>query len=186
MIRTIRPWQIFSKLGNDNEVVLHIPTLPGRETQSVMCLETELLIAVARIVKAQVILELGTSMGYTAMHLARNTTANVVTVDKERKPCIFDGTECAKYIARSDSDIFDFDTSIGFDMVFADINYTRETVARSTEIAFGCNPKVIAWHDYKCPSMPWVADHLDYLALEHDFIHVEDSSLLFWFKEPIV
>ncbi|HSC57287.1 MAG TPA: hypothetical protein VLC51_08780 [Nitrospira sp.] len=186
MIRTVRPWQIFSKLGFNNQVRLVIPTLPGRETESVMSLETELLIAAARIVGARSILELGTSMGYTSLHLAMNTDAAITTVDRERKPCAFDQTTWESRIVRIDSDIFDLDFTEPTDMVFCDVNYTPDTVMRATVVAFACDPRVVAWHDYSHPEVLAPKPILDALSESRDLIHVEDSSLVFWFKEPIL
>jgi len=186
MIQPVRPWQIFSKLGFNNQVRLVIPTLPGRETESVMSLETELLIAVARIVRAKTILEIGTSMGYTSLHLAMNTWASIITVDKEHKPCAFEQTKWESRIKRVDSDIFDLNFSDPTDMVFCDVNYSAETVVRATSIAFGCDPKVVAWHDYSHPEVLAPKPILDALSESRDLIHVEDSSLVFWFKEPIL
>jgi hypothetical protein len=186
MIRTVRPWQIFSQLGLNNHVRLVIPTLPGRETESVMSLETELLIAVARIVKAEIILELGTSMGYTSLHLAMNTPSHIVTVDRESKPCVFERTPWERSITRVEVDIFDIDPPETVDMVFADINYTAETIARATTVAFDCEPKVVAWHDYSHPELPHVKPFLDELSERKNLVHVGDSSLVFWFKEPFL
>src|SRR5271170_6047747 len=89
MITNIRPYRIFQHL-EDNRVELVIPTIPGAESLTIMSVETLLLIAVARIVKARKILELGTGMGYTAMHLEMNTKAAIWTVDREKKEWVFD------------------------------------------------------------------------------------------------
>lgn len=184
MMRTIRPWEIFSKLKFNTEARLIIPNVKGSESETVMSLETLLLITVARIVDAKTILEIGTSMGYTSLHLAMNTHTSIVTVDRDIKPCVFQGTIWAKKIARAQKDIFDV-TSLGdFDMAFCDINYTAETVIKATEIASNAQPKVIAWHDYGHVELPHVKIFLDQYADGCDrMIHVEDSSLCFWFRD---
>jgi hypothetical protein len=186
LLSTIRPWQLFQHLGDNNRVEMVIPTIPGTESLTVFALETQLLIAAARIVKAQAILEVGTSLGYTAMHLAMNTDAEMIwTMDLVKKPRVFDGVRkgwagrIRSFIA-STEDLPPDDV----DMVFIDGDHSREWLERDTEFAFKCNPRVIAWHDYGYSGAPDVKPYLNELAETKDITHVEDSMLCFWFLCP--
>lgn len=185
MIRTFRPWQIFEKLGDNNQVQMVIPTLPGTESLTVFALETQLLIAAARIVKAESILEIGTSLGYTSLHLAMNTNAVIETVDIEKKPAVFDGTKWEPQICRvisASSDLLPDPT----DMVFIDADHSYEAVKQDTEFAVKCDPKVIAWHDYENPFEIGVKKYiLGEFARNHNLIHVADSWLCFWFRDDL-
>lgn len=177
-MRHIRPWELFAHLGYDREVVFRIPRHKGTESETVMSLETLLLVAAARIVDARTILEFGTCLGYNAMHLTLNTLATVHTVDRERRAHVQE-----QGIIFDVADIFTFGPREA-DMVFCDINYTPETVARCTELAFAADAKVIAWHDYGHPQLPHVAPYLD--SIGKDLIHVEDSWMVFWFREGLL
>lgn len=180
MIRTIRPWQLFVHLNGNRDILYRIPSHKGQESMTIMSLETLALISVVRITGAKTILELGTGLGYNALNLSRNTDARIVTVDREQKPRVF--TESAR-ISVIHSDIDDY-LPLGFtpDLVFCDINFTPETTARATEIAFSASPRVIAWHDYGHPDHPHVKEQLDALAETHDLIHIGDTWMVFWFR----
>lgn len=184
MIRTFRPWQIFERLGSNNDLHLKIPTVPGTTSRTVFSLETMLLIAAARIVNAKSIFEIGTCMGYTALHLAMNTEAVIESVDVDKRPLVWAGTEyerqiCINY-ATTDDLIAD-----QTDMVFIDADHSYEWVKKDSEFAFKCDPHVIVWHDYTNPSEPGVKRYLDDIAGTRNLIHVQDSWLCFWFKEDL-
>lgn len=184
MLTTIRPFQIFSLLGADNRVEMTIPTVPGTESLTIFALDTQLLIAVARLVKAQRILELGTALGYTALHLAANTSAEIVTVDHDPKPAVFEPLWRDR-IRRIDADIFSFRPDPPFDLVFCDINATEETIQAETEIAFACAPQVVAWHDYGNRDSPAMTPFLDHLSESFDLTYVADSRMVFWFRDGL-
>ena len=193
MIYKIRPRQIFQHLaGLNNEVRLVIPTIPGTESLTIFALETELLIAAARIVKAKSIMEIGTSRGYTALHLARNTGARVLTIDIANKPCVFESLPEARRIFRYIGTVEDyrFDSEelhvkLEHDMIFIDADHRYDAVKLDTEAAFKFDPKVVAWHDFGNPSEPDVEHYLRHLGQTKDLYHVEDSWIVFWFKEEL-
>lgn len=179
MVKHIRPYRVFEKLGFDNEAHLVIPSVPGTESLTVFSLETLLLIAVARIVKARSILEIGTSQGYTALHLAMNTKATITTVDIEQKRCIFEGTPYSSRISRVIGTA-EAVKVLGFDMVFIDADHSYDAVRADTEVALSRNPKVIAWHDYGNPAEPGNTQFLDQLD---GIYHVEDSWICLRFQD---
>lgn len=182
MMHHIRPYRIFQHLGTDNKVKMTIPTLPGTESLTVMSLDTLLLIAVARITDAKSVLEIGTGLGYTALHLVQNTFAHVITIDSEEKPTVFEGTGWARSISRVVGDIHDAE-AIPCDMVFCDINPDLELCRTCTDLAISCDPKVIAWHDYGNPTYPAQTENLDQLSQSYEIYHVEDSWMCFWFSD---
>lgn len=184
MIRTFRPWQIFEKLGMDNSLSLTIPTVPGTTSRTVFMLETALLIAAARIVRAQSILEIGTCMGYTAMHLAMNTEAHITSWDIEHRPQVWEGTKWEKRI-RYVMVPQRRNKPKPYDMVFIDANHDYDFVRKDTARALEHSPKCIAWHDYSNPMEPGVMKYLSEWAGEHNLIHVADSWLCFWFKDDL-
>ncbi len=180
MIRTFRPWQIFEHLGSDNQMALSIPTVPGTTSRTVFMLETALLIAAARIAKAKSILEIGTCMGYTAMHLAMNTPARITSLDIQRRPQIWEGTKWAKDI---DYRILPEQPASAYDMVFIDADHSYENVKNDTEKALALLPRVIAWHDFMNPMEPGTQKFLSEFAQDHNLIHVQDSWIAFWFRD---
>jgi hypothetical protein len=181
-MKHIRPWQIFKHLGENNRVQMIIPTVRGSESLTVFAIETQLLIAAARIVNAKTILEIGTSLGYTTMHLAMNTNAIIETVDIEQKPVVFDENHprICRVIGNSANLAID-----QTDFVFIDGDHSYEGVSKDTAIAFKCEPKVIAWHDYSEPTTPGVTQFLDDISEEFTIYHVEDTKLAFWFSRGL-
>jgi len=121
-------------------------------------------------------------MGYTALHLAMNLPAIIVTLDREVKPHAFDGTKWGSQIIFINKDICDVKLYLPRDMVFCDCNYSPELINRCTEIAKACSPRVIAWHDYGNPEAPWQEGVLDRLAESMELYHVEETWLVFWFE----
>lgn len=184
MIRTFRPWQIFEHLGPENHLSLAIPTVPGTTSRTVFMLETALLIAAARIVRAKTILEIGTCMGYTAMHLAMNTEARITAWDIEHRPQVWEGTKWGKRI-NYQMVPQKRNRSKQFDMVFVDANHDYSHVKADTKTALAVGPSCIVWHDYNNPMEPGVMKYLSELAQDHNLIHVQDSWLAFWFKEDL-
>jgi hypothetical protein len=182
MIIRIRPHQVFKHLGSDNQAHITIPTVPGTESLTVFTIDTLLLIAAARMVEAKSILEIGTGLGYTSLHLARNTFAEVFTIDNERKPCVFEGTGWDRRIARMNADVKTF-PPLPADMVFCDINPTVELCRACTDLAFACSPKVIAWHDFENVYYPAQTENLNALAMARDIYFVEDTRICLWFAD---
>jgi hypothetical protein len=184
MIRTIRPWQIFERL-QENEIRLLIPTRRSSETRSVMMLETALLVAVARKARVQTILEIGTSHGYTTLHLARNTDARITTVDVvEPGVRVYRGEPEESRITELCQDSKTISIR-NYEMVFIDGDHSIEGVREDTKLVFQCSPLVIAWHDYGNPIEPEVKPYLDKVSEAYELYHVEDSWLCFWFREGL-
>lgn len=181
----IRPWQFFEKFTGNVDVIYRIPSHRGVVSETIMSMETMLLVVAARMIGARTILELGTSLGYNALQLARNTGALIETVDNMRRPWVFKGEECESQIATFTTDLKDVVVQGHNDMVFCDINYTLDTITRSTDIAFACSPKVVAWHDYGHPLNPHVKPFLDKLSYTKELIHIEDSWIVFWFNDEL-
>lgn len=182
MIHRIRPHQVFKHLGSNNEVHITIPTVPGTESLTVFTIDTLLLIAAARMVNAKSILEIGTGLGYTSLHLARNTQAEVFTIDNERKPCVFEGTGWHRRITRMNADVNTF-PPLPADMVFCDVNPTLELCRTGSVLAFGCNPKVIAWHDFENKDYPAQTENIKELAETRDIYFIEDTRICLWFAD---
>ena len=183
MMHHIRPWQLFRHLDDlDHSVQLMIPAYRGTQSLTIKSIETILLVAAARIVNAKSILEIGTSMGYTALHLAMNLSADIYTIDRERKPHAFAGTDCASRIKFIQSDVIAVDP-FPVDMAFCDCNYSPALTLKCTDLAMACQPRVVAWHDYGNPESPLQKETLESLPL--DIYHVEDTWLVFWFAEGL-
>lgn len=183
---TIRPWKLFSCLAGTDPfarlVTLPLPFRQGSDIQTIMSLETMLLIAVARMVEAKTMIEFGTSVGATALNMVMNVPdLQVVTVDKDRRQRDYDDTVYRQRVVEIHGDLADFLPSPA-DLVFQDINYSGDLVEMGTWKAVACEPKVIAWHDYGHPNHPYVKEFIDSLAFP--LYHVEDSWLVFWFKNP--
>lgn len=181
MIRTFRPWQIFEHLTNP-KMELTIPTVPGTTSRTVFMLETAILIAAARIVKAKSILEIGTCMGYTAMHLAMNTDAKITSLDIQPRAQIWSDTPYADRISYR---ILPEQPDSAYDMVFVDACHDYAEVKADTEKALAVNPSVIAWHDYSNPSEPGVKKFLAEFSEGHNLIHVQDSWIVLWFEDDL-
>jgi hypothetical protein len=184
MTHTVRPWQIFERL-QETELRLVIPTRRSSETRSVMMLETALLVAVARMARIQTILEIGTSRGYTTLHLARNTDARITTVDvAEPDIRVYKGEPEESRIVELCQDSKTISIR-NYEMVFVDGDHSIEGVREDTKLAFKCSPLVVAWHDYRNSDYPEVTDYLDKVSEAYDLYHVEDSWLCFWFREGL-
>ena len=183
-MKHIRPYELFEKLeSKDREVTYHIPEYASRVTESLLSVETMVLIAIARLAKVKNILELGTAYGYTALHLAMNLDALITTVDKNSDAGIAYKETCHDlrysvngHIQTVTQDITSLKTLNAYDMVFCDCNYTPELFDRATAIAIAAKPKVIAWHDYQNPMYPWLRDKLERMML--GLVHVESTWLV--------
>lgn len=181
MMHHIRPYQIFERL-QENELRLVIPTRRSSETNSVMMLETALLVAVARQLNIHSILEIGTCHGYTTLHLARNTEARITTVDiAVPNTRVYKGEPEEHRIIElcEDSKML---SPINYEMVFVDGDHSTEGIREDTKLAFRCSPRVIAWHDYRNANYPDVASYLDHVSEAYELYHVEDSWMVFWFQ----
>ena len=179
-MRVIRPWQLFQNLGNNRDIVYRIPREPGVVSGTVSSLDSLCLIAAIRIAKPKTLLEFGAGLGYNAYHLCCNTGIRITTVDKDERPAAF-LPEFASRVERVTSDVMDFRPDRQYDMTFCDVNIPGVT-EHCTEIALSVNPMVMSWHDYGHPMVPHVKEYLD--SLDLPLVHVEDSQMVFWFKDP--
>lgn len=180
MTRTIRPWQLFSKLDDfDRNIIYHIPAEPGVVSGTVSSLDTLLMIAVIRLLKPNTLLELGTGLGYNAYHLSENADISITTVDKDDRATAI---KPMYGVRRVISDVADYVPDFIPDMIFYDVNIPGLT-EHCTEKALALNPRIMAWHDYGHPQVPHVKQYLDSLPL--DIIHVEDSLMAFWFRDGL-
>lgn len=179
MTRTIRPWQLFAKLGSDRDISYRIPSESGVVSGTVSSLDTLLMIAVIRIMKPKTLLEWGTGLGYNAYHLCRNTDISITTVDKDERPAAY-LPEFASRVEQITCDVINFHPVRHYDMTFCDVNIPGIT-EQCTEISQYINPKIMAWHDYGHPQVPHVKKYLD--SLDMPIIHVEDSLMAFWFRD---
>jgi hypothetical protein len=189
MIHDIRPYKLFRLLGKDNHARLVIPSVPGRESLTIFSLETLVLISAARVAKANTILEVGTSCGWTSMHLAMNTSAFVWTLDIEDKPKAYAGEPCErriKQILKTAPELARTHPGFGVDMVFIDGDHSYEGIKTDTETALRLNPKVIAWHDYSNADFPGVAKCLVEFEQGRTVFHIEDSWICLWFADDEV
>lgn len=178
MTRTIRPWQLFSKLApSDRDVHYRIPAEPGVVSGTVSSLDTLAMISVIRLYKPRTLLEWGTGLGYNAYHLSENTDISITTIDKDDRATALTSTYG---IERVIADVADYTPDKSHDMIFYDVNIPGLT-ERCTEVSLALNPRIMVWHDYGHPQVPHVKQYLDSLPL--DIIHVEDSLMAFWFRD---
>lgn len=168
----IRPHQIFrlvdSKSCNDRVVKIVLP--PSQVPSEPMLLDTAILLALARVVNARTVFELGTYVGIMTLDLAMNLPpdARLYTLDldpgsfsqikhqqhqedreiseiylKEDSRPAFSGTPCENKITRlfGDSNEFDFGEFQGkVDMVYVDGGHDLRTVQSDTENALKMLP----------------------------------------------
>lgn len=180
-MKHIRPYQLFEKLTGSHDVFYRIPYESGVVSGTVSSLDTLSLIAAIRIAKPKTLLEFGTGLGYNAYHLCRNTDIRITTVDKDERPAAF-LPDFFDRVERVTTDVTRFRPTGEYDMTFCDVNIPGVT-ERCTEIAMSVNPSVMAWHDYGHPLVPHVKQYLD--SLDLPLIHVEDSLMVFWFKDGL-
>ena len=182
----IRPFRLFSQLpADDRDILYHIPEMSGSESLTVFSLDTLILVAAARIFMVGTMLEIGTSHGYNAFQFARNTRAEVTTIDiASRDRYAWDGYLCSRRIHRTIGKTSDCEPS-PYDMVFIDADHSYEWVKKDTEFAVKCEPKVIAWHDYTNHRDGQVTEYLDELAQTMDIYHIEDSWIALWFRDGL-
>lgn len=186
-LRTVRPYQIFSRLeapANAREAVIKLP-----QRKDLPLLETALLICAMKSVGARRIFEFGTYLGATTLNLALNCPADaqVYTFDLppdaqiEQHPedipftrehfaveqLAFVGSQVEGKITRIAGNSLTEDLSRfrPMDFIFIDGGHDLATVTADTKNALnmlrpgGC----IAWHDYKNPRYPELTAYLESL-----------------------
>jgi hypothetical protein len=182
-------------VASDVSVQLEAPTNRGGEVSL-----TELLViaALVRQRQPQVMLEIGTLDGRTALNLAANSAehARVFTLDLPDQPgsgARFTGTAFAAKITQllGDSATFDY-TALrnAVDFVFIDANHSDQNVTsdslRALELlreGHGC----IVWHDYDTWDWPSATRALNRLFVDRsDFgmlRRIEGTSLVYLIRE---
>jgi predicted O-methyltransferase YrrM len=204
-LRTVRPYQIFSRVeapAHAREVSIKLP-----QRKDLPLLETALLIAAMKSVGARRIFEFGTFLGATTLNLALNSPDDAVVYTFDLPP----GAEIEQHpedvpftqqhfalekpefagsrvegkitVLTGNSLTADLSRFRPMDFVFIDGGHDLATVRADTENALkmvrpgGC----IAWHDYKNPRYPELSAYLE--SLPQKLVSVGDTMLAFWFSE---
>lgn len=203
VIRSVRPYQLFCAvdgLPQNRTVNAAIPAHRGRGGTTI--LESFLLIAACKIVRAKRIFEFGTFLGSNTFNLALNLPddGELFTLDLPHAGLVrdeidrplaeqhltarldFQGHPTERKVHRlcGDSRGFDFSPWHGsIDFVFIDGGHDAATVRSDTENAFAllnpAGPTCIAWHDYGHSDYPAVTAFLDEIA--HPIVHVQDMGV---------
>lgn len=189
------------RLGSlDGYTWLHGETPPFTIDLLSLCL-------LCRAIRPRTIFEIGTFVGYTALHLAlnsppgtrvftldlppskrdtalRTTATDHKLIDRDVGRAVFEGTEQAGGIHRlyGDSATFDFSEWHGaVDLFFVDGAHSYEYVRSDTLNALRCvRPGgVIAWHDYGRLEQRGVTRWLHELAREREVYAVPNGSIAF-------
>jgi predicted O-methyltransferase YrrM len=204
-LQTVRPYQIFHRLeapAHAREAAIKLP-----QRKDLPLLETALLIAAMKSVRARRIFEFGTYLGATTLNLALNCPgdAEVYTFDlppgaqiqqhpedvpltnehfaTERLQFIGSRVEHKITVVTGNSLTADLSHFHPIDFIFIDGGHDLATVAADTANAFkmlrrgGC----IAWHDYKNYRYPELTAYLE--SLPQRPVAVGDTMLAFWFDE---
>jgi SAM-dependent methyltransferase len=204
-MRSVRPYQFFSLLDEPIADRAARVTIPHRRAAGTLTLlETFVLIAALKIVKANRVFEFGTFMGATTLNIARNLPqgSSVFAFDLDPAEAAidqhpedrelteihfaaprldFEGAPEAEMIQRVFGNSLTFDPARwakSIDLVFIDGGHDRPTVKADTQSAFAMlridKPACIAWHDYGNKSYPELTAYLDGLS---DLLHVEDTMI---------
>jgi predicted O-methyltransferase YrrM len=203
-LRTVRPYQIFARVAapaNHREVSIKLP-----QRKDLPLLETALLIAAMKSVRARRIFEFGTYLGATTLNLALNAPEDgeVYTFDLPRgiqidqhpedvplteehfavqSEFIGSPVEHKIKVIAGNSLTEDLSRFYPIDFIFIDGGHDLATVAADTRNAVrmlrpgGC----IAWHDYKNYRYPELTAYLE--SLPQKPMAVGDTMLAFWFDE---
>lgn len=204
MMHSIRPHTLFCavKSASYSERLMQV-VLPDDRTPKL--LETALLVALARLVRPNVVLELGTGRGVQTLNLALAAPgAQVYTVDLDnpeeadsldliiarglaRCPKAFEGSPQAARIhqLRGDSRRIPLDLPPHTQrlLVYVDGGHSLEVVRSDTERALGLAKQypgsAIAWHDYD-GKWPEVMLALRKAAERERLYHIQETSLVVW------
>ncbi|HKJ91903.1 MAG TPA: class I SAM-dependent methyltransferase [Longimicrobiales bacterium] len=165
------------------------------------------LVLLCRGLQPRTVFEIGTFVGYTALHMALNTPADarICTLDLPREdrgtrlrttatdhklidrdlgPPLFAGTEAAGKVERlfGDSATFDFSPWHGaVDLFFVDGAHSYDYVRSDTLNALKCvRPGgVVAWHDYGRLEQRGVTRFLHEFARDHAVYAVPNGSVAY-------
>ncbi|HUF12205.1 MAG TPA: class I SAM-dependent methyltransferase [Longimicrobiales bacterium] len=166
------------------------------------------LILLCRALRPETILEIGTFVGYTALHMALNTPADtrVFTLDlppqnrdtslrttgtdqkligKDIGRAVFEGRPAGAKVTRlyGDSASFDFSPWHGaVDLFFVDGAHSYDYVRSDTEKALMCMRPggVVVWHDYGRIEQDGVTRWLHEFARGRDVRAVPNGSIAYW------
>lgn len=165
------------------------------------------LVLLCRALEPRTIFEIGTFVGYTALHMALNTPADTrihtldlplddrgtslrttatdhKLIDRDLGPALFEGTAVAHKVERlyGDSARFDFSPWHGrVDLFFVDGAHSYEYVRADTLNALECvRPGgVVAWHDYGRLEQSGVTRWLHEFARDHEVYAVPNGSVVY-------
>ncbi len=165
------------------------------------------LVLLCRALAPQTVFEIGTFVGYTALHMALNTPpdARIHTLDLPREdrgttlrttatdhklidrdvgPALFEGSDVAHKVERhyGDSAAFDFSPWHGqVDLFFVDGAHSYDYVRSDTLNAMRCvRPGgVVVWHDYGRLEQSGVTRWLHEFARDHDVYAVPNGSVAY-------
>ncbi len=180
---------------------------------SLTLLETFILIAAAKVVKARTVFEFGTFLGATTLNLASNISdhGRVFTLDlgdgdeiaqhdvdahitrtRRLQPSLdFMGAAAQSKITelKGDSTKFDFSPWANqIDLSFVDGGHDYETVRSDTHNSFEmigkASPSVVVWHDYGNAAYPELTGYLDALSDERRIFHVSGTMICICFNDP--
>jgi SAM-dependent methyltransferase len=179
---------------------LHEETAPFAIDLLSLCL-------LCRAIRPRVVFEIGTFVGYTALHMALNSAEDVRVftldlppdnrstrlrttatdhklIDKDVGPAVFEDTEVAHRIERlyGDSATFDFtEWRDGVDLFFVDGAHSYDYVRADTRNALRCvRPGgIIVWHDYGRLEQSGVTRWLHELARDREIHAVPNGSLAY-------
>ena len=197
----IRPHQILAMIDpSDRQFTAQLPRPIGG---SLTALESCLVIALLKVVRATTAFEFGTYLGDTTRLIAQNLPIDggvVYTLD-------LDSTDGVEFLAvdaelaeralaserqltglggkvvqlLGDSYYFDptpYEGKMGF--VFIDANHTLKYVEKDTangmRMVSHAAPSTVIWHDYSNPATPDVTEYLDSLSLT-PLYHIEETFL---------
>lgn len=212
-VTPIRPYQFFGLLESEQMATLPIPR--RRSGGNLKLLETFVVVAAARIVKASRVFEFGTYRGSTTLALALNTCAccEILTLDLpdlesageihaadaplaaehlSMNALDYEGTGLESKIKplKANSRTFDgYPWKASIDLVLIDGGHDLATVRADTLNAFAMarsdKQSCILWHDYNNPEYPEISTFLNDLSRTESIYHVQETMLCVRFSQPI-
>ena len=209
----IRPYQLFRLFdapANARDVHVQVPFRRGYG--SLTLLESMVLLAALRAVRAKTVFEFGTFLGGTTLNIALNIPADgqVFTLDlgdnaeidqhvedaritstRRAAPALdFKGSAVEQKVVelKGDSTKFDYSPWAGLvDLAFIDGGHDLETVRSDTVNAFSLmkttTPAATLWHDYHNKDYPELSQYLDELSADRPIFHIGDTMICAWFND---
>jgi len=181
-MRTVKPRDIFNLLPEPQPEPLYVmlPMPRGENPLGITLLETFLLIAMARFLKARRVFEIGTYHGATARALSLNQPEMAVVTLDRRQTADFAGSP---NITALECDSRDFcpvqafaRLHSAFELVFVDGGHDPETFSRDSILAqeLCSDSGVIVWHDCGNPDTPHIEETLQHVK---GAVRIESTQL---------